>query len=155
MICCSVLSTVSSTVFHCAGLIARYPNAGLESCFQSAACHVTMSPPRSTPKSPLHKLYFCFVNSNNNLRSKEEGLVDRRLYPTLFCLCQPILSQSDFGFSSNAAAIAADAVATVTRRYLHIYVEVQRHLVHWSGSMMCLCLLKCLMPNPKLTCYSS
>ena len=50
--------------------------------------------------------------------------MDRRLYPTLFCLCQPILLQSEFGFPTAAAA-AANAAAAVTRRYLHIYVQVQ------------------------------
>jgi len=101
-------------------------------------------------KMSPHKLYFCFVNSNN-LRSKEE-LVDRRLNPTLlaFASLSPLNAVRNSDLPTPPPPPQPPSLGDIC-----ISMFKCRHLVHWSGSLMCLCLQKCLMPNPKLTCYSS
>jgi len=114
-------------------------------------CHYTANH-HHQPKKKMspHKLYFCFVNSNN-LRSKEE-LVDRRLNPTLlaFASLSPLNAVRNSDLSTPPPPPQPPSLGDIC-----ISMFKCRHLVHWSGSLMCLCLQKCLMPNPKLTCYSS
>merc|ERR1719418_14433 len=102
--------------------------------------HRESSPPTKKKMSP-NKLYFCFVNSNN-LRSKEE-LVDRRLNPTLlaFASLSPLNAVRNSDLSTPPPPPQPPSLGDIC-----ISMFKCRHLVHWSGSLMCLCLQKCLMP---------